>query len=292
MASFFPPLFSFFRSASTFCSTSTSSIKKNTKQTSSPVPPRDLHAQVQARRQDHGPLHGHADRRHQVRLVARPVRERKREKRARRREAREESKERFCLFVLLFSLSFSRSHSLSKNQNSKKKTVATPSSLPSAPARSSRVRGIEGERQRRRDMEKEHRFSLSSLSLCLAHFPCSSLSLSSLSFLSLPFTTNRLGCWPQLDVHRREAQAQDPLGHGLRCVFCSFLSCFFYKKERARESDERNEEKKKNSLSLSSFSLFSEHRRHGLPSQDPRRGHAHLRDRAAGDQREDGLKED
>ena len=245
--------------------------KKNTKQTSSPVPPRDLHAQVQARRQDHGPLHGHADRRHQVRLVARPVRERKREKRARRREAREESKERFCLFVLLFSLSFSRSHSLSKNQNSKKKNSGDPFVFTLGAGQVIKGKGNRG-RKTEKKRHGERTPLLAFFSLPLSRSLSLLFSFSFLSFFSFSsFHNQQAGMLASTRcASARSASSRSPRTWA---TVSSFLKLFY--RERFRRA--KKEGKKKLTLLLSnSFSQTPKNRRDGLPAQDPRRRHADL----------------
>jgi hypothetical protein len=201
-------------------------LQKNEKRKT--VPPRDLHCQVQAGRQDLRALHGDAHGWHQVRLVARPVRKEERKREKEREGGRERGEKLVCIFWG-FSLSFFCIFLTRFSQKTKQnagETAATPLFSPSEPARSSRVRKrrerkIKRERRRILDGTREETRSLahlfpSFLLLLLSPFSLF-LSLSLFHFIPL-HSSHRLGRWPQLDVCRGEAQAQDPLGHGLRSV--------------------------------------------------------------------------
>ena len=123
----------------------------------------------------------------------------------------------FCIFLTRFS---------QKTKQNAGETAATPLFSPSEPARSSRVRKrrerkIKRERRRILDGTREETRSLAHLfpSFLLLLLSPLSLFLSLSLFHSIPLhSSHRLGRWPQLDVCRGEAQAQDPLGHGLRSV--------------------------------------------------------------------------
>ena len=151
----------------------------------------------------------------------------------------------FFVFVFFslshFSFSFLTAYSFQKKKT--KNTAVTPLCSPSEPARSSRVRRRREEEKKSEknpDGARETRSLRSHVLLLTFPFPFfhsfSSLSLS-FSLFHIPPRHNfyRLGRRPQRDVRRREAQAQDPLGHGLRCVFFFFLHRDFERREREKK---------------------------------------------------------